>query len=253
MASSRWALRAAATLTALAFALPFSTGTANADPILVLLEDNHVNATVGISGNVDMIPVAAGAHVSLDTGHGLSVMANGGIQVALGLCGHADVGLSAGVDVGAHVSAAVDAHVDAVVEVAAEASPAVDRAPAPEPVVAATPAVEPVVAAAPAEPAVEPAADKASTSVEIGGVEINVGPHAAAMLQAHADATKDVHVHVDGTLAVDASLGADVSVGVSSDLVNIDAHAGVAADASVDLGSGDVSASAYIGVGLTIG
>ena len=37
MASSRWALRAAATVTALAFALPFSSGTATADPIIQIL------------------------------------------------------------------------------------------------------------------------------------------------------------------------------------------------------------------------
>lgn len=94
MASSRWALRAAATVTTLAFALPFSTGTANADPILVLLQDNHVNATVGVSGNVDMLDVAAGAHVALDTGPGISVMTNGGIQVALGLAAQVDAGVS---------------------------------------------------------------------------------------------------------------------------------------------------------------
>ena len=46
---------------------------------------------------------------------------------------------------------------------------------------------------------------------------------------------------------------AEVTADVNSDLVDIDAHAGVAADAGVDLGSGDVSASAFIGVGLTIG
>lgn len=243
MASSRWALRAAATVTALAFALPFSSGTASADPILVLLQDNHVNATVGVSGNVDMIDVAAGAHVSIDTGPGISVMANGGVQVALGLCAHADVGVGVGVGVGAVVGAHVDAAVAADAHVAADVSATDERAPAPvvettvaEPVVA-----EPAVAAAPAvtteaatteavttEAVVE---DKTNTSVHIGGITVNVGPHAAAVLNAHAD----------------------VQVGVNSDLADINASAGVAADASVDLGSGDIGASAYIGVGLTIG
>jgi hypothetical protein len=249
MASSRWALRAAATVTALAFALPFSSGTANADPILVLLQDNHVNATIGVSGNVDMLDVAAGAHVSIDTGPGISVMTNGGIQVALGLCAHADVGVGVGVGVGAVIGAHVDAAVAADAQVAADVSATDDRTPAPavqavvetvaEPV--AETVAEPAVAAAPAETAEAVtteavtteavAEDKTNTSVHIGGISVNVGPYAAAMLDAHAD----------------------VQVGVNSDLANINASAGVAADASVDLGSGDVGASAYIGIGLTIG
>ncbi|MGW6935076.1 hypothetical protein ACWGE0_33790 [Lentzea sp. NPDC054927] len=241
MVSSRWALRAAATVTALAFALPFSSGTASADPILVLLQDNHVNATVGVSGNVDMLDVAAGAHVALDTGPGISVLANGGIQVALGLCGHADVGVGVGLGVGAHVDAAVAVDAD----VAADVSATDDRGPTP--LVEAT--VEPVVEAAPVvEPApvvTETVAEDKTNAIHISGISINVGPHAAAMLDAHADITADVNV------SADVSLGADV--GVNSDLANINASAGVAADASVDLGSGDVGASAYIGVGLTIG
>lgn len=254
MASSRWALRAAATVTALAFALPFSSGTATADPLIQILGDNHVNATIGVSGNVDMIDVAAHAHVSLDTGPGITVLANGGIQVALGLGAHVNAGVGADVNVGALVDADVSANVGLAVGADVAAAASADVAVAATTDVAAdvagakeeTTATDgPPITTGPAGPAgpISAVTEDKATAIHIGGIWVNVGPHAAAMLDAH----------VGPGIAVDASVGATASVGVSSSIVDVSADAAVAADASVDLGSGDVSASAFVGVGLTIG
>lgn len=164
MASSRWALRAAVTLTALAVALPFSSGTASAesDPLFVLLQDNNVNLTVGVSGNVDMIPVAASAQVGIGDDVGaapaMDVMANGGIQVALGLA--------------AHVDEAVDAHVSAMAEVGKAPAAAPPAAPAvaapPAPALAAAEVAEPAVAPPPTPAAApEPAAPVLEEAVTV--------------------------------------------------------------------------------------
>ncbi|GAB2873085.1 hypothetical protein [Lentzea nigeriaca] len=145
MAITRWARRAVLTATALAFALPFSTGTAQADPIIEILGDNNVNVTVGAyNNNVDSIPVSLGAGADLDTGSGLTLALdeNDGIQLAMDI-GHAEIwaDASAGVPfthvgVNATAAAAVD-------------TPAVQVAVAPPPAPAAAP---PTPAAAP-EPA----------------------------------------------------------------------------------------------------
>jgi hypothetical protein len=85
MAITRWARTAVLTATALAFALPFTTGSAQADPIIQLLEDDNVNVNIGLSNdNVDSVPVSLGTvSVPLSTGEGLDV--NAGAQAALDL------------------------------------------------------------------------------------------------------------------------------------------------------------------------
>lgn len=169
MAITRWARRAVLTATALAFALPFSTGTAQADPIIEALGDNNVNVTVGAyNNNVDSIPVSLGAGVSLNTGSGITLGTNEGIQLALDIA-HASVWADAGVGVPftniaaeASVAAAVDAPAVAVAapqaEVAAPPAPEVAAPPTPE--VAAPPAPE---AAAPPAPEAAPAFESAVT------------------------------------------------------------------------------------------
>jgi hypothetical protein len=113
MAISRWARRAVLTATALAFALPFTTGSAQADPIIEALADNNVNLTVGASNNnVDSIPVSLNAGTSLNTGSGITLGTNEGIQLALDI-GHARVwaGAPAGVpfrNIGVGAAVAVD-------------------------------------------------------------------------------------------------------------------------------------------------
>ncbi|HEX8867185.1 MAG TPA: hypothetical protein VF821_16120 [Lentzea sp.] len=180
MVINRWARRAVLTATALAFALPFTTGTAQADPIIEILGDNNVNVTVGAyNNNVDSIPVSLGAGASLNTGSGLTLGLdeNEGIQLALDI-GHAEIwaGASAGVPfthigVEASAAAAVDlpaAHVAVAPppavepEVAAPPAPQVAAAPAPQ--VAAAPA--PQVAALPAEPEAAPVLESAVTITE---------------------------------------------------------------------------------------
>jgi hypothetical protein len=177
MAITRWARRAVLTATALAFALPFTTGTAQADPIIEVLGDNNVNVTVGAyNNNVNSIPVSLGAGVSLNTGSGitLDLDENEGIQLAMDL-GHAEIWADAAVGVpfthigveaaAAATVAAPSAHVAVAPPPAAE--PAV--APPPTPQVAAPPAPEvaapptPQVAAPPAEPEEEPVLESAVT------------------------------------------------------------------------------------------
>lgn len=183
MAITRWARRAVLTATALAFALPFSTGTAQADPIIEILGDNNVNLTVGAyNNNVNSIPVSLGAGASLNTGGGITLDTNEGIQLGLDI-GHAAVWADAAVGVpftNIGVEAAAAAVVDAPAVavdvaappaepvVAAPPTPAVAAPPAPEtaePAVVAPPApavAEPVVAAPPT-PAAAPVLDSAVT------------------------------------------------------------------------------------------
>lgn len=176
MAITRWARRAVLTATALAFALPFTTGTAQADPIIEVLADNNVNVTVGAyNNNVNSIPVSLGAGASLNTGSGitLDLDENEGIQLAMDL-GHAEIwtDASAGVPfthIGVEAAAAAtvaapSAHVAVAPPPAAE--PAI--APPPTPEVAAAPAPQaapptPQVAAPPAEPEAEPVLESAVT------------------------------------------------------------------------------------------
>jgi hypothetical protein len=160
MAITRWARRAVLTATALAFALPFSTGTAQADPIIEILGDNNVNLTVGAyNNNVNSIPVSLGAGVGLNTGSGIT-LDNEGIQFALDVA-HASVSADASVGVPftniaaeASVAAAVDT--PAVAVAAPPAEPEVAAAPE----VAAPPAPE---VAAPAAPEAAPAFESAVT------------------------------------------------------------------------------------------
>jgi hypothetical protein len=133
MAITRWARRAVLTATALAFALPFSTGSAQADPIIEILGDNNVNVTVGAyNNNVDSIPVSLGAGASLNTGSGITLDTNEGIQLALDI-GHASVWADASVGVpftnigvGASAAAAVDVPAVHVAVDAAEVNVATD-------------------------------------------------------------------------------------------------------------------------------
>ncbi|MEU0885502.1 hypothetical protein ABZ345_43545 [Lentzea sp. NPDC005914] len=156
MAITRWARTAVLTATALAFALPFTTGTAQADPIIEILADNNVNVTVGAyNNNVDSIPVSLGAGASLNTGSGitLDLDSNEGIQLAMDVA-HASVWADASVGVPfTHIG--VDASAAATVDAPAVAV-AVAPPPAAEPEVAAPPA--PAVAAPPAPQAAEPEA-----------------------------------------------------------------------------------------------
>ncbi|KJK47878.1 hypothetical protein UK23_18840 [Lentzea aerocolonigenes] len=161
MAINRWARRAVLTATALAFALPFTTGTAQADPIIEILGDNNVNVTVGAyNNNVDSIPISLGAGASLNTGSGLTLDLdeNEGIQLALDI-GHADIWAGASVGVPfTHIG--VEASAAAAVDMPA-AHVAVAPPPAAEPEVAAPPA--PQVAALPAEPEAAPVLESAVT------------------------------------------------------------------------------------------
>ncbi|MDT7788013.1 MAG: hypothetical protein QOF58_6432 [Pseudonocardiales bacterium] len=175
MAINRWARRAVLTATALAFALPFTTGTAQADPIIEILADNNVNVTVGAyNNNVDSIPVSLGAGASLNTGSGitLDLDENEGIQLALDI-GHAEIwaGASAGVPftnigVEAAAAAAVDVpevHV-AVAPPPAEpevAPPAVEAAPVLESAVTITDATAPA-----AETVQEPVAEETAATAD---------------------------------------------------------------------------------------
>ncbi len=160
MAITRWARRAVLTATALAFGLPFTTGTAQADPIIEILADNNVNLTIGASNNnVDSIPVSLNAGASLNTGSGITLDTNEGIQLAMDI-GHAEIWADASVrvpftNIGAGVAAAAAVDVPAV-------AVAVAPPPAAEPEVAAPPAPE--VAAPPtpeAAPAVAPVLEDA--------------------------------------------------------------------------------------------
>ena len=151
MAITRWARRAVLTATALAFALPFTTGTAQADPIIEILGDNNVNLTVGAyNNNVDSIPVSLGAGASLNTGSGitLDLDENEGIQLALDI-GHAEVWADASVGVpftNAGVEASAAAAVDLpAAHVAVAPPPAAEPAVAPPPVAEAAPALETAV------------------------------------------------------------------------------------------------------------
>lgn len=178
MAITRWTRRAVLTATALAFALPFSTGTAQADPIIEALADNNVNLTVGAyNNNVNSIPISLGAGASLNTGSGitLGLDENEGIQFAMDI-GHAAVSADAAVgvpftNIGAEASVAAAVDVPAVtaavdtaeVHVAAPpAEPAVAEPAATEPEVA-EPAVAEPAAAAPPAPAAAPVLESAVT------------------------------------------------------------------------------------------
>ncbi|MCP2250413.1 hypothetical protein [Lentzea aerocolonigenes] len=171
MAITRWARRAVLTATALAFALPFTTGTAQADPIIEALADNNVNLTVGAyNNNVNSIPVSLGAGASLNTGSGitLGLDENDGIELAMDI-GHAGVwaGASVGVpftdvEVGAAVATEVDvpdvsvAVGNAGVDVALDQTEADDRTPvAAPPAAPAAAEPEPAIAAPPAPEATE--------------------------------------------------------------------------------------------------
>ena len=162
MAITRWARRAVLTATALAFALPFSTGTAQADPIIEVLGDNNVNVTVGAyNNNVNSIPVSLGAGASLNTGSGITLDTNEGIQLALDI-GHAEVWADAGVgvpftDIGVEASAAAAVDVPAVA-VAVEAAEVEVAAPPAEPA-----AAEVAEVAAPPAPAAAPVLESAVT------------------------------------------------------------------------------------------
>ncbi|MET9629146.1 hypothetical protein ABZX92_16965 [Lentzea sp. NPDC006480] len=162
MAINRWARRAVLTATALAFALPFTTGTAQADPIIEILADNNVNVTVGAyNNNVDSIPVSLGAGASLNTGSGitLDLDENEGIQLAMDI-GHAEIWAGASVGVPfTHigVEAAAAAAVDLPAAHVAVAPPPAEPEVAPPPVVEAAPVLESAVTitdAAPAQQAV---------------------------------------------------------------------------------------------------
>lgn len=160
MAITRWVRRAVLTATALAFALPFSTGTAQADPIIEVLADNNVNVTVGAyNNNVNSIPVSLGAGASLNTGSGITLDTNEGIQLALDIA-HAEVWADASVgvpftNIGVEASAAAAVDVPAVTVAAPPAEPA---APPAQPEV-----TEPEVAAPPAEPEAAPVLESAVT------------------------------------------------------------------------------------------
>jgi hypothetical protein len=158
MAITRWARRAVLTATALAFTLPFTTGTAQADPIIEVLADNNVNLTIGASNNnVDSIPVSLNAGASLNTGSGITLGTNEGIQLAMDI-GHAEISVGASVGV-PFTNIGVEAAAAAAVDVP-EVAVAVAPPPAAEPAVAAPPAPE--VAAPPAvEAAVETAPEAA--------------------------------------------------------------------------------------------
>lgn len=162
MAITRWARRAVLTATALAFGLPFTTGTAQADPIIEILADNNVNLTIGASNNnVDSIPVSLNAGASLNTGSGITLDTNEGIQLAMDI-GHAEIWADASVgvpftNIGAGVAAAAAVDVPAV-------AVAVAPPPAAEPEVAAPPAAEVAAPPAPeAAPAVAPVLEAAVT------------------------------------------------------------------------------------------
>lgn len=178
MAITRWARRAVLTATALAFALPFSTGTAQADPIIEALADNNVNVTVGAyNNNVNSIPVSLGAGASLDTGSGITLDTNEGIQLALDI-GHAEIWADASVgvpftDIGVGASAAAAVDMPPVTVAAPPAAPAVT---APE--VAAPPAPE---AAPVLEAAVTITGETAAVTDEPkgGGEEEDCPPEAA--------------------------------------------------------------------------
>jgi hypothetical protein len=161
MAISRWARRAVLTATALAFALPFTTGTAQADPIIEVLADNNVNLTIGASNNnVDSIPVSLNAGASLNTGSGITLDTNEGIQLALDI-GHAEIwaGAAVGVpftNIGVEAAAAAAVDVPAVAVAVApppaaepEVTEVAEVAAPPAPEVAAPPAVEAAPEAAP--------------------------------------------------------------------------------------------------------
>ncbi|MFI6101806.1 hypothetical protein ACIA8G_40185 [Lentzea sp. NPDC051213] len=165
MAISRWARRAVLTATALAVALPFTTGTAQADPIIQVLADNNVNLTVGASNNnVNSIPVSLNAGASLNTGSGITLDTNEGIQLALDI-GHAEIWADASVgvpftDIGVEASAAASVDAPAVtiavehaeVGVTADTTANVDVS-----VNIAAPPAEPEVAALQAAPILEAA------------------------------------------------------------------------------------------------
>ncbi|RAS64184.1 hypothetical protein C8D87_106590 [Lentzea atacamensis] len=133
MAITRWARRAVLTATALTFALPFSPGTAQADPIIEALGDNNVNVTVGAyNNNVNSILVSLSAGVGLNTGSGIPLGTNEGIQLALDIA-HASVWADAGVGVPfTNIAATVGAPAVAVAAPQAEvaAPPAPEVAPA---------------------------------------------------------------------------------------------------------------------------
>ena len=161
MAINRWARRAVLTATALAFALPFTTGSAQADPIIEVLADNNVNVTVGAyNNNVDSIPVSLGAGASLNTGSGitLDLDENEGIQLALDI-GHASIWADASVGV-PFTNIGVEASAAAAVDTPSVAV-AVAPPPAAEPEVAAPPA--PQVAAPLAAPEATPVFESAVT------------------------------------------------------------------------------------------
>lgn len=170
MAINRWARRAVLTATALAFGLPFTTGTAQADPIIEVLADNNVNVTVGAyNNNVDSIPVSLGAGASLNTGSGITLDTNEGIQLALDI-GHAAVWADAAVgvpftDIGVEASVAATVDVPAVTVAVEDAG--VDVAPPPaEPVVAEPAVAAPEVAAPPPAPQAAPVLESAVTITE---------------------------------------------------------------------------------------
>ncbi|NGY59351.1 hypothetical protein G7043_10490 [Lentzea sp. NEAU-D13] len=173
MAITRWARRAVLTATALAFALPFSTGTAQADPIIEILGDNNVNVTVGAyNNNVNSIPVSLGAGASLNTGSGITLDTNEGIQLAMNI-GHADVWADASVGV-PFTNIGVEASAAAAVDV-----PAAQVAVAPPP-------AEPEVAPLPAEPEVAPPPAVEATPI----LESAVTDAAAPAQEAVADEVK---------------------------------------------------------------
>jgi len=175
MAITRWARTAVLTATALAFALPFTTGTAQADPIIEILGDNNVNVTVGAyNNNVDSIPVSLGAGASLNTGSGitLDLDSNEGIQLAMDI-GHAEIWAGASVGVPfTHIG--VDAAAAATVD-----------APAVAVVVAPPPAAEPEVAAPPAPEVAAPPAPQAAA------------PETAPVLEAAVTVTDDTAALTD--------------------------------------------------------
>ncbi|MET8762107.1 hypothetical protein [Lentzea sp. NPDC004782] len=144
MAITRWARRAVLTATALAFALPFTTGTAQAEPIIQALEDNNVNVTIGLSNNnVDSVPVSLGTlNVPLSTGEGFDV--NAGAQAALDMAAAMKEAIHSGQIPGVNMGAA---HVQAVKEVEAAPPPAAPAVAAPPPVAeVAAPAAAPQAA-----------------------------------------------------------------------------------------------------------
>ncbi|MGW4211434.1 hypothetical protein ACWEIJ_25800 [Lentzea sp. NPDC004789] len=152
MAITRWARKAVLTATALAFALPFTTGTAQAEPIIQVLEDNNVNVTIGLSNNnVDSVPVSLGTlNVPLSTGEGFDV--NAGAQAALDMAAAMKEAIHSGQIPGVNMGAA---HVQAVKEIEVAPAPAAPAVAAPPPVAevaapAAAPEAAPEAAPAPA-------------------------------------------------------------------------------------------------------